>query len=580
MAHRSQLAIGLVALLLLSFSPTGAQQAADRSAVSSIEGVVVKLGTGEPLSEAEVELSKVDEGTTYTATTHDDGKFAFENVLPGDYRLVVTRAGGYMPAEYGQRSPNGRGIPITLAAGWRTTDVRLAMAPTGSISGRIFDEDGEPAGSVQMQALRATYWGPTGQRLLTVVQSVQTNDRGEYRLFWLPPGRYYVNAGRRSYRLFVNPPDRAAVDSLSFSPPFITQRTLESGEVREEADLPMYFPGSTDLANASPIDLITNTDIGGLDMVMVPPIAARHIRGVVIDGVTGQPVARASVRSTPRNLSHEMSVSVGLTDEQGAFDIPGVVPGAYFIVATVGEDGDGMGYTPVDVGNSDLEKIAVVAKAGFDIAGKVVFEGTPAGDNGRPPSVIPEIQRDPYIPGWPPPQPFGVPAPNLQPDGSFIFKGVGPGNYRVSVREMGDSLSQRIYFKSMRLGVVDVLNDGLHIDGKPESPLEIVIGADVGTLDGSVVNEKMEPVANATVAIVPDATPLHRPDLYKNLSTDLSGRFHTQGIAPGDYIVLAWEDVEYGAWQDPEFVRMYESRGTRIHIGEGRSETIQVTVSQ
>ncbi len=37
-------------------------------------------------------------------------------------------------------------------------------------------------------------WYHEGNRLLNFIQAVQTNDLGEYRLFWLPPGRYYVAA--------------------------------------------------------------------------------------------------------------------------------------------------------------------------------------------------------------------------------------------------------------------------------------------------------------------------------------------------------------------------------------------------
>ena len=52
--------------------------------------------------------------------------------------------------------------------------------------------DGQPAVNATVQALKATY--PDGKRVLKPVQTAITNDLGEYRLFWLPPGSYFVSA--------------------------------------------------------------------------------------------------------------------------------------------------------------------------------------------------------------------------------------------------------------------------------------------------------------------------------------------------------------------------------------------------
>src|SRR5437867_6861667 len=139
----ARILIGIVTYLLLTLTTAVAQQ-------SAVDGIVVKLGTGEALAEAEVELTKTD-GPSYRATTGADGQFVFQNLEPGEYRLTATHDGGFMPTEYGQRNPNGGGIPFSLTADRRLTGVRLALAPTGTISGRIFNRDGEPVGLVSVQ---------------------------------------------------------------------------------------------------------------------------------------------------------------------------------------------------------------------------------------------------------------------------------------------------------------------------------------------------------------------------------------------------------------------------------------------
>jgi hypothetical protein len=455
------------------------------------------------------------------------------------------------------------------------------MTQTGSISGRIFDRDGEPASSISVQALRLTYSTFGGSSFvrpsLTIAQSAQSNDLGEYRLFWLPPGRYYVTARLGGASSLVNSPADRISNAVYASSPILTQRT-ENGELIEESNRSVYYPGSTDAAAASPIDLGFNSNVSGIDLILAAPVPTRHVRGFAVNSVTGRVAADALVVVAPRNVTHDMAVSAGRTDENGVFDIPGVVPGPHFLAATVG-DGELTGYLPIVVGSGDLENVAIVVTPGFDIPGKVVFEGAPANLSESLPRVIPEVQRDPVIPRIPFPQPSGTVPPNLAPDNSFVIRGLGPGDYRVFVREISFP-QQRIYVKSIRLGDADVLNEGLHIEGKPESRLEIVLGTDVAALLGNVVNAKNEPIANATVAMVPYLRTSHRPDLFKNVTTDGAGRFHIEGIAPGDYVVLAWEDVEFGAWHDPEFVRRYASLGRTIHISGGTTEHTTLTVSQ
>ena len=69
----------------------------------------------------------------------------------------------------------------------------------------------------------------------------------------------------------------------------------------------------------------------------------------------------------------------------------------------------------------------------------------------------------------------------------------------------------------------------------------------------------------------------HRRDLYKTVTTDQAGRFSIRGLAEGRYTVFAWEQVEDGAWLDPDFLRGHENRGTAIRIRDGAEESVQLT---
>src|SRR5207244_1103114 len=101
---------------------------------ASVEGIVVKMGTGEPVARAQVLVSRSDPGSTvsFRAVTDGNGRFVAASIPAGRYRIFVTRD-GYIRTEYGQRTLGGTGKPITLTAGQELKDVALSLTPTGTI---------------------------------------------------------------------------------------------------------------------------------------------------------------------------------------------------------------------------------------------------------------------------------------------------------------------------------------------------------------------------------------------------------------------------------------------------------------
>src|SRR4030095_3138682 len=112
----------------------------------------------------------------------------FTGITPGTYRFVVSSR-GYVAADYGQSRPGGITHTFTLGPGQRVDNVRLMVTPGGVISGRITD-NGKPVGIAEVYALNVGDY--QGRLTLFGVLSAKTNDLGEYRMFWVPPGRYYV----------------------------------------------------------------------------------------------------------------------------------------------------------------------------------------------------------------------------------------------------------------------------------------------------------------------------------------------------------------------------------------------------
>jgi hypothetical protein len=310
--------------------------------------------------------------------------------------------------------------------------------------------------------------------------------------------------------------------------------------------------------------------VGGVDVTLeIGLVRPHHIRGRVIDATTGQTVARASISAAPRTNDPYFTIPAARSDGQGVFDLAGVTPGSYQVFVTrYGEGVVGLnGVVKVEMADRNIENFSIVVGPEFKLSGRFVME-----DGSRSYPRVGQITRDPQVVGTVQAGFRFYSAPAA--DGSFTLDGAAPGDFRVNVQRLpaGD------YVKSIRLGNADVLNDGLHLTGPPQGLLEIVIGANAGSIEGSVSNDRQQALPNATVVLVPDPRFRQRSDLYKVVTTDSAGRFRITGVTPGDYKLLAWENVESGAWQDPAFIAAYENAGRPIHLYEGSSENVQLQV--
>jgi hypothetical protein len=563
-------------ILLAFYSP--------QSAFTSIQGIVVRTGTTDFLSNANVELRTTGNNAVAldNFTTESDGRFIIQNVRPGRYELVATRQ-GYV------RGP----LSITVVAGEPPPEVRLAMTPTGAIEGRVYNgSNGEPFGNIEVQALRVSY--QDGQRTLTVAEAVQTNDLGEYRLFWLAPGRYYIGVvhpeAQGMFRRMMNSGSGSMTiggTGGAFSansvgdPAHEVYRAEEAGGDRP-LYVPVYFPGTPDQRSATAVDLRPGADFGGVNVV-VAPVRARNVRGFIVDGTTGKPGEYAQVRLAVEGPGAGMSGAneIKVDSNTGSFEVS-LLPGSHTLVGT---SGLGIGYAAVQVRDTDIENVMIVTMPPFDITGRIVAEGENVSSADLEKLRL-SLRRDPPITGASPSS-YSHPLAN----GAFTLA-AGPGDYRINVAPIlnlsagpmtgppGLTMPKNLegaYVKSIRLGNADVLNAGLHLETPPGVPLEIVIGTNAGVLEGTVVNDRAQSAADVSVVLVPDVRV--RTDLFKTTISDSSGRFRFDRLPPGNYKVFAWQEVENGAWFDPEFLRTHENRGQAVRVAEGSTESVQVALN-
>jgi hypothetical protein len=559
----------VLALILVAFL----SQQTHPGATSTLRGVIFKTGTTTPVDKAIVELRPEKDAEPRVATTGSNGRFEFLNVPSGPYQLNASR-NGYLNTSFGQRGASGSSRTLKIEPGATVDNLELFMTATGAIAGRVFDDTGEPLANVSVEALKYSY--VNGERSLTPVGSDTTNDLGEFRLFWLPPGQYYLRAvpensvGDKMFTIMKVKDSVLMSGTVEFSANSFSLGKLASGPNTGRALVPVYYPGTADPQLASAIDVRSGADVRGIDFRLTHVIT-RKVRGTAIDSVTGQPSSSGDVTLVPRgDFGGDLSSSISPT---GMFEFNGVRPGSYLLVANALIDDEGKqervrsGTTRVEVGESDLNSIVVTLQRSVTIEAAITVDGPAT----IPPDVYPELTltgtqhhsstTSEYDDGI-----------NTQ----FRFSNVREGEYRIGW-ESSDALPPGVYLKSASFGPVDALNGSIQVDQRTRDRLQIVFGTNAGVVMGTVVNRERKPAPGVKVVLVPD-THRQRNDLYRTTSTDESGQFKIERVPPGSYSVYAWEDIEDGLWRDAEFLRKHAGSGRSLHVVESRQETVEIVV--
>lgn len=558
-----------------------ATPAGSAPAGAQVQGTVVSAAGGQPLKKARVTLRRVMEGgpgaqggppmgpggeafnrpqvrnVPYTAITDASGQFAITDVQPGRYRLTVERQ-GYVRAEYGQRQAGRAGATLTLDAGQKLRELLFRMTANGVIAGRVTDEDGEPVVNGNVQALRLAY--QRGQKQLFPFGGAQTNDKGEYRIFGLTPGRYYLSAT-------ANPQSGGPGGSGNV-------RIISSSQQGDEVYAPSFYPGTSDPQNASPIMVGAGDEIAGMDLSIAPQRAFR-VRG----RITAPPLADPSQgqrrggiqavllrRSAAGSYGRAFAQQGDVDQDQGTFEFRAVLPGSYHVLASTLDSRRWITQRePVEVGRADVEGLSIVMGPGVELSGKLRLEGNVALPANR--VSVGVIAREEIN--------VGAPSGEVSAEGTFLLPGLSAETYFFTVQGIGAGS----YLKSARIGGEEVSETGITLPGKAGGQLEMVVSMTGGRIEGSVLDGDNLPAAAVTVVLVPAQKRRANPTFYKWTTTDAQGKFTLQGIAPGDYKLFAWDDVDNGAWQDAEFLAPFEERGTKVAVTEGTTLAVEVRLT-
>jgi hypothetical protein len=488
-----------------------------------------------------------------TTTTDRDGRFAFKGVQPARYTVSAARDGYFGKAGNGTYAP-AASIDVTVR-GKDPEQAQISMVQGAIIGGRILGVSGEAMANVTVQAFTVGYANAFAQ--LQAGVSKTTDERGEYRLLWIPPGEYYVGVTPRA----------GALAGLS-------------------ASVRTFYPGVTSLSDARPIVIRGGEDLRGID-IAIQPGRGFKISGKVTSTVplpTGAAAAPGAVLmlvsrglDVPDDLGVRNLGSVPLVSGTASFEISRIPPGAYELFARVtdpaGTEGArfAWGHVPIDVRDSDAAGIAIRVAANVDVKGTVRGMGTTS----LPPAlriVLLAADSPSKIPAY---RLVSIRNTPVNADGSFTVSDLPPGRYRVGAVA---GLPPDLYLADVRQNAMSVFDSGFEIDSRTPGPIEITIGQGAGVVEGVIQESPLKAVPGATVALVPESRRLENRALYATAMSDASGRFVFRGVPPGDYRLLSWESTPPNASMNVGFIQKYESRGRPVHVSQGSTVAAVLTL--
>ena len=540
-----------------------------KTGTSRLSGRVI-TNTGQPARQATVSVTAPELGGNKRTVTDQDGRYEIGD-LPAGLYVVSGSKPNYIGLNYGQSRPTELTRPVDLGNNQHLDRVDLTLARGGVIAGRVLDEYGEPVSDAQVTPLQKRM--SQGQlRLLSSGRSATTNDIGEFRLFGLPPGQYYVSTT----------PRQALAAPLE-----TTDGRYGYGQT--------YYPGTPVAANAQAIGLGLSETVGGIDLSLTTTRLA-VISGTTMDG-QGMPLTRGNVSATDRGGATSNAAGATIRPD-GTFTMPALPPGEYILRATVQPQVQYSSFSApnapaiqwsatasvnarpamppeilmaaVSVNGSDVNGVLLTPQKQVTISGRVLFDRTTG------PPLRSDMVNIRMSPGSPEAALAMSGAGNALVMGDFSFQ------YSVPAAELALRVSVQHpdwVVKAVRVGGLDITDTGIDLRGARDiSGVEIQLTNRPQEISGLVTDTGGLPQSGAVLVFPQEREHwIFDSRLITTARTERDGRYKVRTLPPGRYLAVVLDPSQVpGAMQDPDALESLRARATPFSLAEGESKTLDL----
>jgi len=378
---------------------------------------------------------------------------------------------------------------------------KLEMAPRVAISGRVVDENGEPATNAVVMFRRAPQAVPTHANAAGSGWPLP-DDRGMFRLSVVPDKYYLLAVPARTSQ---EPPE------------------IRTDGTADNPYLPTYYPSAANTEGATAIEARAGSDISGI-VIRILRAPALHISGTL----SGFP---AGARDVEVVLAGEGRIIRAEDGKAGTFEFSKVLPGGYRVYAKCRAGDETLWSDGVDVNltGSSADFLQLALLRGFELTG--VVKGLPEARGGedRIITLFP-VRED-----WNNYDERRVDG-TIAGDGTFRIGGLLAGVYEVQISEMDDDW----YLKKLELGTREAADGVVDLkSGAPGTKLTVTIGTAGGRISGAITGKDGEVLRRVgSIYLIQDGKDVSPRHMRFEQTTE-EGKFTIRGIAPGKYRIGA-----------------------------------------
>ncbi len=536
MVSSGRYAIFCFLLVLSTVIFTQAQTTPDKISGATITGKVTIKGKGAS-GVAVVLVQNVEHSqrvTRHKEFTDDTGTYRITNVPPGNYS-AMTAAPGFVAVD-GFQSPFGKSVTLLINKDETVENIDFELMRGGVITGKVTDSDGHPL-IEETVSISSAESNPNNS--VSRQRGVRTDDRGVYRIFGIPPGNYKVAAG--------------------------TNELTPSWE--RSAFRQTFHPDVTDASQATTINVTEGSETTNVDITIKGVGRTYSVRGRIIDGETGRPMANVpygiSVYINPNSRSGLSDGSVSNSD--GEFKWENLKPGKYAVFVNTPSDSDWyVEEVPFEVNDRDVSGLIVKTLKATAVSGVIVLEGTDDKSvlaklsGARVEARIVNENRTTLSGG-------------TMSDGRFRFNNLPAGVLTFEVEGRGFEL-----VRVERDGVVQPAGIAIR-DREQISGLKLIVHYYNASIRGVLKVDNDAPLpANMKFYVslkrVGESVRQFDSSSDRSAQVDARGQFVAEGLPPGTYEVTAWSH----ALNEPRrLVLMGKQQAT---VSDGGVATITVTL--
>lgn len=385
--------------------------------------------------------------------------------------------------------------------------LNLTMLPWPALRGRVLDPERRPLPGSTIEAI-----GISSRPKIT-----KTGSDGAFSFeHTLPPGDYVL--------LATPPPSNAAAST-----------TLA----------PTYFPDAADRDTAAKLTLKAGGELSGYDLI-VRQVPQFRITGKVVDE-RGEPAAGAILQAPT-------AAAKVTADDTGRFQWNGVRPGSAVVQADWNRDGFPLrAFTPITVGQRDLEDLTLRVSPSVTISGTVELDGKPAEVDGS--ASLEPVNGN------------GSAARAIFRPSGLRFDVVFPGRYRLKVF-VSTGFTHSMYLDSVRMGDLDLTVDEFEVTPNPQ-PFRVILKTGGGRVSGTVRDG-----AGGIVVLVPREGQQWAAD---RVATTFfrGGLFQVENVRPGNYHAFAVRGVfNHGQLDDPDCAARLLSAAQPVRVDHNMTATV------